>query len=132
VGGFWMTEDPYAELTMLDTLVAANTSPDDIELKIGQSVTQPVAITFSFLPQGRYAMSGPGLVMSNNVISANAKFSDVAAGDYRLRSGSPCIDAGTSAYPAGFASLVSKDLDGVDRPQNGKGTGTPLPDLGCY
>jgi len=132
VGGFWMTEDPYAELTMLDTLVAANTSPDDIELKIGQSVTQPVAITFSFLPQGRYAMSGPGLVMSNNVISANAKFSDVAAGDYRLRSGSPCIDAGTSAYPAGFASLVSKDLDGVDRPQNGKGTGTPRPDLGCY
>jgi hypothetical protein len=68
-------------------------------------------------------------------IDADPLFLDPAAGDLRLRGGSPCIDAGdSSAVPAG----VTLDLAGAPRfrddprtPDTGKGP-APIVDMGAY
>ena len=60
-------------------------------------------------------------------IQAVPVFADAANGNYRLASSSPCIDAGrNSEAPAG------SDLDGNERIVDGKHTGTPIVDIGCY
>lgn len=60
-------------------------------------------------------------------IQAVPVFADAANGNYRLASSSPCIDAGrNSEAPAGT------DLDGNERIVDGKHTGTPVVDIGCY
>ncbi len=69
-----------------------------------------------------------------NNINADPTFLDAAGDDYRLRAGSPCIDAGTNApLPPG-----GEDLDGnprfVDDPcvaDGGAGV-APLADMGVY
>ena len=63
---------------------------------------------------------------SHNV-TADPEFADAASSDYRLSSSSPCVDAGNNANaPSGT------DLDGNDRIVDGKHTGTPTVDIGCY
>jgi hypothetical protein len=59
--------------------------------------------------------------------SNNPVFLNLAAGDYHLGA-SPCIDAGTDLSGSGITS----DLDGVSRPLDGNGDGTPAFDIGCY
>ena len=56
-----------------------------------------------------------------NVYIGNPSFVDAANGDYRLASGSPCIDAGDNAYVTG-----DTDLAGNARIANG------TVDIGCY
>lgn len=56
---------------------------------------------------------------AHNLVNANPRFVNPAAGDYHLAAGSPAIDAGTNVG-------VTLDLDGIARPQ-GKGY-----DLGAY
>jgi hypothetical protein len=46
--------------------------------------------------------------------AADPLFADAPGGDFRLRAGSPCIDAGTNAYAAG-----GSDIDGNARIQGG-------------
>jgi parallel beta-helix repeat protein len=48
--------------------------------------------------------------------------------DYRLLSGSPCIDTGDNSAPG----LPETDLDGKPRVQDGNGSGTPIVDMGAY
>lgn len=48
--------------------------------------------------------------------SADPLFADPAVNDYRLQSGSPCIDHGTDASAAELGGVVD-DLDGASRPQ---------------
>ncbi|MCA9412603.1 MAG: hypothetical protein KC944_15420 [Candidatus Omnitrophica bacterium] len=59
-------------------------------------------------------------------IDKNPMWVDVANGDFRLRSDSPCIDSGTDVE-------VLNDLDGKPRPVdvNGRGIGQGF-DMGCY
>lgn len=52
---------------------------------------------------------------------------DVPQADYRLRSDSPCIDAGTD-----LSALLTGDLAGVVRPQDGNGDGVARFDMGAY
>lgn len=59
-------------------------------------------------------------------IDKNPMWVDVANGDFRLRSDSPCIDSGTDVE-------VLNDLDGKPRPVDvmGRGIGQGF-DMGCY
>jgi hypothetical protein len=54
-------------------------------------------------------------------------FVDAGAGNYRLRPGSPCIDAGTD-----LSATLNRDLDGRPRPLDGNGDGIAAFDMGAY
>jgi predicted outer membrane repeat protein len=54
-------------------------------------------------------------------------FVDAAAGNYRLRPDSPCIDAGTN-----LSAIITNDLDGRPRPVDGNGDGVAAFDIGAY
>jgi hypothetical protein len=59
-------------------------------------------------------------------IDVNPQFVDAANGNYRLRWGSPAIDAGTNSGAPPF------DLEGVARPQDGNFDGIRVADMGAY
>ncbi|MDD5707851.1 MAG: choice-of-anchor Q domain-containing protein, partial [Kiritimatiellae bacterium] len=59
-------------------------------------------------------------------ISLDPKFVAPAGYNYRLRTGSPCIDAAVTI------AALTDDLDGSERPQDGNGNGTREYDIGCY
>jgi hypothetical protein len=62
----------------------------------------------------------------NGNISALPWFLDPAFGDYRLRAGSPDIDAASNDF------AVALDFENVPRPVDGDGVPLALPDMGAY
>lgn len=65
----------------------------------------------------------PTLPPGENNIAADPLFADAVNGDFRLASGSPCVDAADPAYTE---DLLGVALDGALRTQNG------VPDIGAY
>ncbi|MDO8914776.1 MAG: tandem-95 repeat protein [Coriobacteriia bacterium] len=59
-------------------------------------------------------------------ISADPLFVSQMTGDYRLKSGSPAIDAATSTVAPAF------DFDGTARPVDGDSNGSALDDMGAF
>ena len=55
------------------------------------------------------------------------RFVNMAAGDYRLRPDSWCIDAGTN-----LSAIITNDLEGNPRPLDGDGDGVAAFDFGAY
>ena len=64
----------------------------------------------------------------NGNISVNPKFASLLHLDFRLRPGSPAIDAGTLNVP----NLPRRDFAGHRRVIDGDGNGSALPDIGAF
>jgi PKD repeat protein len=60
-------------------------------------------------------------------IAADPYFVDAAAGDFRMRPDSPCIDAGTN-----LTDLLTTDIPGLPRILDGNGDGIAQVDMGAY
>jgi len=99
--------------------------------------TQTLAITNTILwGNGGDDLEGSGYVVSYSDVeegiagtgnfSSDPLFVDPAGGDYHLRAGSPCIDAGTSV------GAPTVDLEGHARPVDGDMDGVAAWDVGAY
>ncbi|MHC1766693.1 MAG: immunoglobulin domain-containing protein [Verrucomicrobiia bacterium] len=100
-----------AEGALVNCIVYSNTAPNGpnyVDCAFQYSCATP-------LPPG------PGNM------DADPQFVNRAAGDLHPRYGSPCTDAG-----ADLAALITTDLDGHPRPQDGNGDGIAAFDLGAY
>jgi hypothetical protein len=60
-------------------------------------------------------------------IANEPAFVNLAAGNYRLRANSPCIDVGTN-----LSASITNDLDGRPRPLDGNSDGLAAFDMGAY
>ncbi len=63
----------------------------------------------------------------NGNVSADPLFVDSSGGDYSLRPGSPCIDAGVAG-----PWVPPVNLAGTPRPVDGDGDGVAMPDMGAF
>jgi hypothetical protein len=82
---------------------------------------------FSDAPVMNYCCTTPMTANGVGNLTNEPGFVDAAAGNYRLRPGSPCIDAGTN-----LSAILTSDLDGRPRPVDGNGDGLAVFDIGAY
>lgn len=127
MAGIWCHVD--SSLTAFNNTIVSNTS-DGIYLDGTSTFTITNAIiwgngddlngctaTYSDISDG-----DPG----TGNISADPLFVNAPTGDYRLRPGSPCIDAGTNE------GAPTQDIIGNPRPIDGDRDGTAITDMGAY
>jgi len=114
-GGGFCTDSggytPYPTPTLANCILWGSTGAEDV-------CGLPATVTYSDV-----GTAPPGAVLDGTGnISADPSFLDAGTGDYHLRLGSPCINAGTNQAP----QLPLLDLDGRPRTQDG------VADMGAY
>ena len=67
------------------------------------------------------------LVWAGGNLNLDPLFVNLAANNFRLNAGSPCIDTGTN-----LIARLNRDFDGIPRPLDGNGDGTPAFDMGAH
>ena len=90
-------------------------SGSDSDLFIDGNTNAQVSVRYNRLGNSS-VFSGPGVVVSDNLLSGAPGFVDRNGGDYHLDAMSPLIDAG---YDPGLGLLPATDIDGQSRIQNG-------------
>jgi hypothetical protein len=95
-----------------NTIIYDNTAPVDANYHLHSS-----GYTFTNCCAIPLITNGPNIALNPNFVGTS---------DYRLSTGSPCIDAGTNL------TNVSVDLVGIARPLDGTGDGTSQWDIGAY
>ena len=75
-----------------------------------------------------YGTNCPDQTGTYGNLSTDPLFTNPAAADFHLKSGSPAIDAGNTSVQ----DLPTKDLDGNPRLQDATGKGYPIVDMGAY
>jgi len=85
-------------------------------------------------PYMDYCCTTPNPFYGTGNITNDPSFVDAVGGDFRLKCGSPCIDAGfTNCFsPVGIISAPINDIRGVARPLDGNGDGIAQFDMGAY
>ncbi len=120
-GGIYST-GTSSSVTVVNSILWDNTSGygPEIERRSGA-----ISVSYSIVRSG-YA--GEGNVDADPLFVApySSYEAPTASGDYRLRYGSPAIDAGTNT------DCPATDLDGLPRPNDGDASGTATCDMGAY
>ncbi|MCW2991477.1 MAG: hypothetical protein JWM73_2071 [Solirubrobacterales bacterium] len=95
---------------------------------MGAAGAGTITTDYSSVPAfNNYDDCTPGVTQTHPVATADVRFLDAAAGDYRLRHDSALIDAGD---PAPLAAAT--DLGSLPRPVDGDGNGSATRDVGAY
>jgi hypothetical protein len=102
--------------TLNNCIVYFNTATNDANFSLSQ-----------FVAVLNYCCTTPLPTNGVGNITNEPAFVNLAAGNYRLRPESPCIDAGTN-----LSATITNDLDGRPRPLDGNGDGLAAFDMGAY
>lgn len=107
-----------SNLSLINNILYSNIAYDTgTDLYLVQNALS-AEVRFNIIGDGQYAGS-------NGNISLNPIFVDSPGGNYRLTSGSPAIDAGTTV-------AVYNDIDGNSRPVDGNVSNGAQWDIGAY
>lgn len=125
-GVTFVLQDPRSRVIMSNTIVTGSKAAVGDLFDLGLENDQRDQISLSHCLIGRDTVFHS--VGRDGTITGDPRFVDAAAGDFRLRSGSPAIDAGSNAAPL----LPDLDLDGRPRIQDGNADGTAVVDIGAF
>jgi hypothetical protein len=89
--------------------------------------TAPQQANYDFSSALNYSCTTPLATNGVGNITNEPAFVNFAAGNFRLRAESPCVDAG-----ANLSASINNDLDGRPRPLDGNGDGLAAFDMGAY
>ncbi len=117
-------------VTVTNTIIWGNADPEENEVHAdrGGSLTLKYCLLREFTDTVWETKPGAGVTLSA-CLHAEPQFLDAAGGNYRLKPGSPAIDAGLNSFaPRG----VKTDLDGKPRIVDSNGDSKAVVDIGAY
>ena len=118
----------FVETTNVENIkIINNIVSDNAEWQIAVNTTTNIVVDHNLVYQFK-GWNDPGEVevKGTNCIESDPMFAGIAIEDFHLITGSPCIDAGSSANAPDF------DFDYLIRPFDGNNDGTALYDIGAY
>jgi len=118
--------DRNAEVKLTNSVIRGVATP--LGAVAGGTGTAKISASFSDYDGNANVAIGPTATIDETKVTnvGDARFTDPANGDYRLRPGSPLVDLGDPDLPQGL------DLDGNPLVADGNGDGFPRRDLGAF